>query len=155
MKVLKFVVPLVVATVLLASWLSISTIEASGPGLRSASEYCWELDDGAIIRLAVTNVGNQHYLLNGRLEELDGRIQPMIGNAEIKDGKVYMVITSAGAGPLPSSETSAIIGRAVLDLPSLNGTIEISGMYHDPLGSPGNCHCGYEGPMALTFVQCP
>ena len=79
----------------------------------------------------------------------------MIGNAEIKGGKVYMVTTSAGAGPLPSDETSAVIGRAILDLPSLNGTMEVSGLYHDPLGAPGNCHCGYEGPITLTFVACP
>jgi len=155
MKTLKVAVLLGVAVVLSTSLISGSTSEGSSAWVSAVGEYCWELDDGAIIRLQITNVGNQHYLLNGRLEDPDGRIQPMIGNAEMKAGKVYMVTTSVGAGPLPSSETSAVIARFVLNLPSLNGTVEVSGLYHDPLGAPGNCHCGYEGPMNLTFVICP
>jgi len=143
-----------VAAVLSASWVFGSTGERSIAGVGTMKEYCWELEDGHVITLGVMNVGAGHYLLNGRLEDVDGSIQPMVGNGEIKDGKLYAVTTSAGAGPLPSSETAAVIGRMVLDLPALNGTIEVSGMYHDPLGEPGNCHCGYEGPMTVTFVPC-
>jgi len=60
-------------------------------------EFCWQDEEGGIAKLAVTDMGNGHFLLNGILTEDEGEIGVMHGNAEIVGDKVYITITAAGS----------------------------------------------------------
>ena len=121
--------------------------------IKYLGEFCWQTDDGDILELGVTHIGDGHYLVTGKLVETDGKIEPVNGNAEIINNKVYMTTSSAGGH---ASETWTFTGRWVLEKATLNGTVEIMGVYHDKT-SPDPEHAGldYDGPFAVTFVPCP
>ena len=120
---------------------------------RTKGEFCVQPENGNIARLFVTNMGNKHYLVNGVVAKEDGKVEALFGSAEVKDGKIYMTITSAGSN---DSDTWSSTGYVVLDASTLNGTVESMDIDHDKTDpDPENAKVSYNGPNTLTKVTCP
>jgi hypothetical protein len=126
---------------------------AGGSSVEAATylgEYCWQDVDGGIARLAITNMGNEHYLVNGRHTETSGLVQVVNGNAEIVGAQVIIHITTS---TFDANEVKGFLGTMVLDLPGLDGTLEgVDVSYEKPAG-PGAVT--YDGVQTLTFISCP
>jgi hypothetical protein len=126
---------------------------AGGSSVEAATyfgEFCWQDVGGGIARLAITDMGNGHLLVNGRHTEISGIVQAVNGNAEIVGTQVIMHITTSG---FDAGEVRGFLGNIVLDLPSLNGTIEgVNVNYEKPAGPGG---ITYDGVQTLTFISCP
>jgi len=112
-------------------------------------EFCWQDSEGGITKLAVTDMGNGHYLLNGILTEDEGEIGVMHGNAEIVGDKVYMTITAAGSA---EDETWSWTGSFILELATLNGKREGVSIGYDR--ASGEIDLDYNSGT-LTFIPCP
>lgn len=151
MKVYRFLVLFFVLVVLLLSCLDISNAKAADLWPKMRGELCWKTDAGDLLKVVVNNMGKGHYLLNGLLNEADGDITVVHGNAELVEDKIYATTTSAGGD---AYETWTFIGRWVMDRDTLNGTIEIMGVYHDK-SIPDHAGLDYDGPITTTFVPCP
>jgi len=120
---------------------------------RSKGEFCIQSENGGIARLFVTNMGNKHYIVNGVVAVEDGRVEALFGSAEVKDGKVYMTITSSGSN---DSDTWSSTGYVVLDASTLNGTVESMDIDHDKTNpDPKSAEVSHNGPETLTRVNCP
>lgn len=113
-------------------------------------EFCWLCEDGSIMRIAITHMGNGHYLLNGKMTEPEGVIQAIHGNAEIVGDKVYITTNSTRS---TAEETDASMCHMVLDLATLNGNMESLQICHDSTSKEK--HLKHVGPWTLTFIPCP
>ena len=115
-------------------------------------EYCWQDDEGGIAKLAITKIGDGHYLVNGRHTDTSGNVEAVIGNGEVSAGKLIVHITSSS---FDADEVRGFLATLVLDLPptNLNGTMEGVDIYYDKSGSIGGV--SYDGPVTLTRVPCP
>jgi hypothetical protein len=123
-----------------------SSVEAA----QYLGEYCWQDSGGGIARLAITHMGNGHYLVNGRHTDPSGYVDAVNGNAEVVGSQVIMHITSSG---FDVNEVRGFMATIVLDHSSLNGTMEgVNVLYQKPAG-PGVI--SYDGPQTLTFITCP
>jgi hypothetical protein len=113
-------------------------------------EYCWQDDEGGIVKLGITKIGDGHYLVTGRHTDPSGHVEALIGNGEVVAGQFIMHLTSS---EFDSGEVCAFLATGVLNLPSLNGTIEgVNVLYSKPAGPGG---VSYDGPITLTKVPCP
>ena len=116
-------------------------------------EFCWEIEwEGKtpfVMKYAVTDMGNGHFLLNGKGTTPDGYVGVCHGNAEIVEDKVYMELIGT-----VNKEDYLMVGNrsVILDLSSLNGTIEGIGRSYDR--NTGEIRTGY-GSGTFTFVSCP
>jgi len=145
---------LVIGIMVFLTWVSVSTVNAG----TYIGDYCWRYEvthngdtDTGIIRVAVTDMGNGHYFLNGKVtEEGEPTIQATHGNAEIANDKVYLTLNTAGAD---HEEMCADTTYIVLDWPSLNGTFEVIGICYkyDSQKIEGE----HVGPGTVTFITCP
>ena len=115
-------------------------------------EYCWQDDEGGIAKLAITKIGDGHYLVNGRHTDTSGNVEAVIGNGEVAAGKLIVHITSSS---FDADEVRGFLATLVLDLPptNLNGTMQGVDIYYDKSGSIGGV--SYDGPVTLTRVPCP
>jgi ABC-type uncharacterized transport system permease subunit len=113
--------------------------------------FCWKMDyqnDSKILKLGITHVGDAHLLLNGK-----GGNEAIHGSAEIDGDKIYMTTSSSGNN---DQYTWTFTGRGVLDVATLNGTLEIMGVSHSRTSpDPEEAHMDYDGPFILTYTQCP
>ena len=152
MRYLKAI--LVIGIMVFFSWVSVSTVNAGS----YVGDYCWQWQiseegdtDTGIIRVAVTDMGNGHYFLNGKVTgEGEPSIQAIHGNAEIVGNKVYMTLNGAGADP---EEMCTYTVCVVLDWPSLNGTLEVIEICHEY--DSQEIEGGHVGPGTVTFIPCP
>lgn len=150
MKILRFaVISLFILFGLLV--LPGTFIKAYGAGIPIyLGEFCWEDPGGGIARLGLTHMGDGHFLVNGTHTETPDIVQAVNGNAEIVGTQLIMHITSSGSD---ASEARAFFGTIVLDLATLDGTVEGLGVYYEkPMGPSG---INYDGVQTLTFVSCP
>ena len=115
-------------------------------------EYCLQDDEGEIAKLAITKIGDGHYLVNGRHTDTSGNVEAVIGNGEVAAGKLIVHITSSS---FDADEVRGFLATLVLDLPptNLNGTMQGVDIYYDKSGSIGGV--SYDGPVTLTRVPCP
>ena len=103
-----------------------------------------------IAKLAITKLGEGHYLVNGRHTDTSGNVESLIGNGEVVAGQLIIHLTTSS---FDAGEVRAFLATLVLDLPGLNGTIEGVNVYYEKLAGPGGV--SYDGPMTLTKVPCP
>lgn len=115
-------------------------------------EFCWEDPEGGIAKLAITSIGDGHYLVIGRHTDTSGNVEPLIGNGEVVPGHLIVHITTSS---FDADEVRAFLATLVLDLPAtnLNGTIEGLNLYYDK--TTDDRDITYDGTMALTRVPCP
>lgn len=158
MRFLKTI--LVVVTMSSFIWISVSNVKAG----TYIGDFCWEFEFPieeetitGIMQVAVTDMGNGHFFLNGKMshtEEGETIIQAIHGNAEIAGDKVYVTVQSALR--IPDDGMGAYTEYIVLDWPSLNGTIELLGIWHeyDPEATEPT-ELEYLGPGTVTFIECP
>ncbi len=121
-------------------------------------QYCWQVTSpgpggSAVVKAAVTHMGDGHYLLNGKITNPLGIVEVFVGAAEVSGSSVYMTTTSAGSD---SSGTWTFIGRFVLSFATLNGSGELLGDFHSTSSpNPQNASVEYQGPVTATFIPCP
>ncbi len=128
-------------------------ILGGGSSVKAANylgEFCWQDPEGGIARLAVTDMGDAHFLLHGRHTDTLGNAEAVNGNAEVVGNQVIIHITSSG---FDSGEVRAFWGTIVLDLSDLNGTIEGLNVDYEKPAGPGVIT--YDGVQTLTFISCP
>lgn len=116
-------------------------------------KFCWQMDDGGgTIELAVTHMGGQHYIVNGKRTRSDmgGYVQPMNGNGEIVGNIFRVQITSIGH---VSPEVFGFLGVMDVDLTTLNAII--NGVGFGCNDGEQNCGLGNMGQGTLTNIQCP
>ncbi len=93
MRTLKFVVINFILVFTLTICVGISKSEA----FTFLGEFCWQFDETGqppiMFRLAVSDVGNQHFILNGSSELFTGEI--VNGNAEINGSDIIMTLNSS------------------------------------------------------------
>ncbi len=86
--------------------------------------YCWQSSvDGTVYEFAINDMGNFHYLLNGRIILPGGSILPMSGSGEVGEqgGNVGVYIAFSG-GSFGSSSTQTFSINWALSPATLNGT---------------------------------
>ena len=145
---------LVIVIMVFFTWVSVSTVNAG----TYIGDFCWRWEISAeggtetgIIRVAVTDMGNGHYFLNGKIiEEDEPSIQATHGNAEIAGDKVYMTLNTTEAD---HEEMCAYTIYVVLNWPSLNGTFESIGLCYKYDSQV--IVKDYVGPETATFITCP
>ena len=118
-------------------------------------QFCWQATSpggSAVVKAAVTHMGDGHFLLNGNVAGSSAGLEPFVGSAEVSGSSVYMTTASAGSD---SSGTWTSIGRFVLNLGTLSGSGELLGGSHSASGPPQNASLDYDGPVTLTFISCP
>ena len=77
----------------------------------------------------------------------------MHGSAEFRAGKLFVTSVSSGAD---SSYAWTLVGHAVLDAYTLNGTLETMGVAHNRTNpDPEHSYTDYDGPFTMTFTACP
>ncbi|AMM41092.1 secreted protein [Candidatus Desulfofervidus auxilii] len=112
-------------------------------------EFCWQDEEGGITKLAVTDMGNGHFLLNGIWTGDEGEIGVVHGNAEIVGDKVYITITNVSSGEYG---ICSWMGLCILELATLNGNHEGLSIYYDR--ASGEIDLDYNSGT-LTFIPCP
>jgi|LGOV01.1.fsa_nt_gb hypothetical protein len=108
-------------------------------------EACWEDEDGDIIRLGITYMGDGHFLLSGRW----GVDESVHGNAEIFNSKVIMHLFST---EINADEVIYTEGALEADMPILSGTFYQKEDWYDK--SSGYVGSGFF-VFPLTRVPCP
>ncbi len=118
-------------------------------------EFCWDLvftvPEGrtALVRAAVTDMGNGHFFLNGKATSNEGRVIAVHGNAE-RDGN-QIRITGVGAGS-DATKTWGHTGNWLLDATTLSGTLSRVGTLFD---SESATFTDYYNVGTTTFTACP
>ena len=131
---------------------------AGGPSPVQAAnylgEFCWQSPDGGVGKFAVTDMGDGHFLLNGKIIQPAAVLDSVaFGNAEVVGSQVYLLLTSMGSN---TTDTWAAFNRVVLDLATLNGTLESINVNHSKTNpTASNAQTSYDGVQPLTFVPCP
>ena len=157
MKTRKVLVATGVLAVLLAGLLLIPSAESSTRFSVNAGLLCWETGDGRVLTVTVTNMGNNHYFLNGRFTSLtstEGIVEPVLGSAELQGNDIYLTTTSSGSN---GAESWEYVGHATLNAATLNGSIEFLGSIHNKIAvvDPFNIEPNYIPSMTLTSISCP
>jgi len=159
MRLLKTMLVVVIIIMSSFAWISVSNVNAG----TYLGDFCWSIEgeiEGvsytSIMQVAVTDMGNGHYFLNGKethTEEGETVIGAVHGNAEIVGDKVYMTLHSANSSP---DGMGAWTEYVVLDWPSLDGTMEFVGISHeyDPEATQPT-ELEHFGPWTVTFITCP
>lgn len=148
MKALNMTV-LLTSTAVFLVWGHISCAEAAA----SLGEFCWISPSGTITKLAVNDMGGNHFLLNGRNTHADGTVSAIYGAAELVGANVVITGTSTRE---TATERRATTDRMVLDLATLNGTRERLRIIHsksDP--DPTSAFVMRPDPEVVTFIPCP
>jgi uncharacterized protein with beta-barrel porin domain len=125
---------------------------SSGEAATSLGEFCWQTPGGTT-KLAVTDMGGGHFLLNGRSTHPDGTVTAEYGSAEVVGASV--IISGTGTRET-ATEIRATTSRGVLDLATLNGTYERLRIIHtksDP--NPSSAFVVRPDPEMATFIPCP
>ncbi|RJP14962.1 MAG: hypothetical protein C4520_20525 [Candidatus Abyssobacteria bacterium SURF_5] len=150
MRKFGWVIGLCGAIILLSSWLFIGPSEAA-KWPSAGSTFCWENEEGGVLILVATDMGSQHFLINGRYTSIEGKVEALIGSAEMNAGNVHMTLVSAGTD---DTDTFAYINRIVLSLPTLSGTYEGFGFCHE-IDSPDPDNIGMDhGTGELFPITC-
>ena len=113
-------------------------------------EYCWQDAEGGILRLAVTDMGNGHLLVNGRLTPTVGNVEAVHGNAEVVGTQVIIHITTSG---FDADDIWSYTGNVVLDVQSLDGFVDGVSTWYEKQG--GQSGITWDGQEALTYITCP
>jgi len=113
-------------------------------------EYCWQGDEGEVVRLAVNDMGGGHYLLNGRGDFTSGP-SPMTGNAEVVGNSVYITLTNTDGDQWG---VGGAISRIVLIAGNLGGTRESLSMWYVYGESSEIVHTSFD-TGTLTRITCP
>ena len=111
-------------------------------------EFCWETEDGTILRLGFTHVGNGHYIVNGRTIE-PGEVHALHGNAEIVGGQVITSVVSTG---FDDYSTWNYVGTWVFSLSTRDGYVESIGHYYDKTTSQFEV---IQKGETITSIPCP
>ncbi|HJW86555.1 MAG TPA: hypothetical protein VJ440_07975 [Candidatus Brocadiaceae bacterium] len=144
-----FLICLISVSFLASSW-------ASGPWPRHKGTRCWNVyrGDGSLAgvrTLRITNMGENHYLCNGRFMRTDGGVSSVIGSAEMnremgKDS-ILMTLVSTRGDTVDFMSTGHIY--VILDAATLNGTEQK--IVHETFDT--GVESGY-GSGTVTFVSC-
>jgi hypothetical protein len=115
-------------------------------------DFCWDVvGDGSMLKLGVSNLGGQHYLLTGKIiNKSDKTLQNIInGNVEFIGTKYYGTLVNAG-----KDNTAMWTGTNFITLndSDLNGTIESIG--HDHNYKDLSTDTEYTSGL-LTSIPCP
>ena len=118
-----FVICLISVSFVASSW-------ASNTWPKKRGKLCWEVNNtqtGLVgtRTLQITNMGNNHYSLHGRLTGKDGKVSPIVGSAEIKDNSILMILTTAGGNGTDTMFTNTL--SVTLDKSTLDGTHQLIG----------------------------
>ena len=116
-------------------------------------KYCWQMDDGGdIIELAITHMGDQHYIVKGKMTPsgIGGYVEPIIGNGEIIGNIFRAQITSIGH---VSPEVFGFFGVVEINLTTFNGTV--NGVGFGCLDGEKDCVLENQGEDTLTNIPCP
>ncbi|TAN38350.1 MAG: hypothetical protein EPN25_13930 [Nitrospirae bacterium] len=107
-------------------------------------QFCWQSSvDGSIYVFAVNDMGNFHYLLNGRVILPGGSILPLSGSAEAgQQGDNTAVYVSLNGGLFGSSLTESFSLNWALNLSTLNGT-----------GAGIMIGSNYQGQSTIAVIQ--
>ena len=139
-----------VLTAFLLCSLSPANVEGADLWPKNRGEVCWDASNGGSVRLFVTNMGKNHYIVNGTHSDPPDYIVLLNGNAEIIGDRVIMHITSS------SSDADTIWGylsNADLDKATLNGIVD-SISYHF-VKTDNDRGFEYDGEITLTHTSCP
>lgn len=117
-------------------------------------EFCFQSQrDGTIFRLAVTDMGDGHFLVNGKAIAVNGKFAPIHGNAEI--GQEAILLTLNG-GVLLSSNGTTITGTEMF---TINYNLDLSSFNGNGEGIATQDNNGIISTFAITdtinFVACP
>lgn len=115
-------------------------------------EFCWQDPEGGIAQLAITSIGDGHYLVTGRHTDTSGNVEALIGNGELDPPYLIVHITSSS---FDADEVRAFLATLMLDLPAsdLNGIMEGLNLYYDK--TTNSRDISYDDTVALTRVPCP
>lgn len=134
-----------------------STVEAQGPF--RGSEVCFEVGGpgGLIVKVAALSLGNNHYLLSGRLTDPSDSsyIEPVFGNLEIKAGKLHLSFISSrsATGTVDDTVSTGFISNGVVDAQTLIGTVQSFGIEHDT--ADGMTRVDHGAPVSFQRIACP
>jgi len=118
-----------------------------------AAEFCWTDDEGGRARLEITHVGHGHYSVNGRHTDISGNVEAVNGNGEVVAGPPNQLIIHITSSSFDADEVRAFLATIVLDLPSLNGSMEGLSLYYDKTTTSRGIN--FDGTITLTRVPCP
>lgn len=126
MKALRFCSLAFLISLLIGSFVTNSWASATWP--KKKGKLCWELNNNqtglvGTRTLQITNVGNNHYSLHGRLTTKEGKVMPLVGSAEIDGNNVLMILTTAGGNGTDTMYSNAL--SVILDKSTLNGTHQL------------------------------
>ncbi|MBI5102245.1 MAG: hypothetical protein HZB33_10475 [Nitrospirae bacterium] len=116
-------------------------------------ELCWQSNlDDTIYRFAINDMGNYHYLINGKSTSANGLLMPISGSAELALGAGGVVLAmSFGGGSFGPSGTQTY---------TLNWTID--GDTGDGAGMGSLTRTNNQGQTSnfliedsLNFIACP
>lgn len=147
MKILRFAVISFFIVLGLLVLVGSSSVQAAN----YLGEFCWQDEEGWILRLAITDMGNGHYIVNGR-DTFNGEVEAVHGNAEVVLGgtKVLIHLTTSG---FDATEVWSYVGTAVLNLPGLDGFVDGIDTWYQKQG--GQSGISWEGQWPLTHIACP
>lgn len=111
--------------------------------------FCWTSSFGDVIQLGVTDMGGGQFLLLGR-STFGSQVDAVNGNAEVVGSQVLMTVSFSGADATESWSGTA---RVVLNLATLNGTIEAMGLDHE-MSIPDSVFTFYDAGT-VTPTACP
>jgi hypothetical protein len=147
MKILRFAVISFFIVLGLLVLVGSSSVQAAN----YLGEFCWQDSEGWILRLAFTNMGDGHYMVNG-MATLDDEVELMSGNAEVVLGGTKVLIHLNTSG-FDATETWSYTGTAVLNLPGLDGFIDGVDTWYDKQTQQSGISWGGQEP--LTRIACP
>jgi hypothetical protein len=132
----------------------------TGLSRAEASDYlgafCWNVSVGGQIeknmKLAVTNMGGGHYILNGTITDISDTtvVSTAHGNAELVGNKVIGTLNASSAD---QGWVSISTWNLNMDMPSLNGIINAIGQDYSKGKGAFEPLDHTEG--ALTSIPCP
>ncbi len=121
-------------------------------------EACWSLAVGSLpwlMKFGVEDIGGGHLLLVGKTNPF-GVLVPVMGNAivdtsnKIRISYTYWTPLCAGSSPSCAGTQIFESGGLVLDLSTLNGTVDFIDTKYSPTG-----FTQFHGNGTATFVTCP
>lgn len=116
-----FLISLLIWSFAASSW-------ASNVWPKKRGKLCWEVNNNqtglvGTCTLQITNMGDNHYSLHGRLTEKDGKVVPIVGSAEIDGNSILMILTNARGNGTDTMFTRTL--SVILDKSTLDGTHQL------------------------------
>lgn len=141
-----FLICLISVSFVASSW-------ASNTWPKKRGKLCWEVNNNqtglvGTSTLQITNMGDNHYSLHGRLTQKDGKVVPVIGSAEIEGNSILMILTNAGGNGTDTMFTRTLY--VILDKSTLDGTHQLIAHNYSN-GSVGHWYT----TGTDTLVSCP